>query len=322
MKFNTRALIFILFMYIIAQFLWWEILMVRQLNEITEERKKVLALTISNQEELQKQMNELERRKRNKTYMLAGEGTIFLLLLLVGVNQVRKANKKEQDLFLQKNNFLLSVTHELKTPLATMKLQLQTLEKRQLEPAKQQELLHSAIKENNRLNALIDNILLASGMQHQTFSLSCSPENLVELTEFVMNTHFKTEVEKGFIKLKSEKNEMVIIDKTAFHSVLVNLIDNAIKYSAEEIKVEIEIRRDGNRVLLKIADKGIGISPTDKEKIFDRFYRAGNEETRKTKGTGLGLFIVKYLVEQHNAKITVTDNKPRGTIFQIEWLGI
>ena len=150
---NSKGIIYILFVYIIAQFLWWEILMVRQNNALLEEKQKVLELTISDTERLQAEIDKLQESKIQKTYMVVGEGTIFLLLLLYGINLIRKANRKEHELLDQKNNFLLSITHELKTPLATTKLQLQTLKKHQLAHEKQQELIEIAINENERLNS-------------------------------------------------------------------------------------------------------------------------------------------------------------------------
>jgi two-component system sensor histidine kinase CiaH len=138
---NSKAIIYVVFIYIIAQFLWWEILLVRQNNSLIEEKQKLIELSISDSRQLKSEMEKLQKSKVQKTYMVVGEGTIFLLLLLYGLNLIRKANRRELELLDQKNNFLLSITHELKTPLATTKLQLQTLKKHQLSPEKQQEFI-------------------------------------------------------------------------------------------------------------------------------------------------------------------------------------
>ncbi len=317
MKLNAKLIITILFLYVVAQFLWWEVLMVRQLNEIMQEKQKILALTISDPQVLEPQLLQLESSRLKRTYMIVGEGTIFLLLLLFGVRQVYQANKKENDLLRQKNNFLLSVTHELKTPLATMKLQIQTLQKHHLTQEKKQELLSSALQENNRLNSLIDNILLAALLQKQDFALSTEKLNPAELIKLVANTHFKTMLDDARVRLFLDEEIYCNIDRMAFQSVLINLMDNAIKYSAEYISIQVRLFKKEGKAIIQVADEGIGIADEEKQKVFEQFYRSGNEDTRKSKGAGLGLYIVKYIVEKHRGTISVFNNAPRGTVFQV-----
>jgi signal transduction histidine kinase len=103
----------------------------------------------------------------------------------------------------------------------------------------------------------------------------------------------------------------------AVHSILVNLVENAVKYSGSNHDVLLTLIKDSQHAVIRVSDQGTGISAEDKTRVFDKFYRAGNEETRKTKGTGLGLYIVKYLVEKHQGSIAVKDNLPRGSIFEI-----
>lgn len=318
MKFNSKAIITILFTYIIAQFLWWEVLLVRQLNQLINEKQKILELSISEEAKLKSEIEALNKSRINKSIMIVGEGTIFLLLLLFGINKIRKANKRELELLNQKNNFLLSITHELKTPLATMKLQLQTIEKHKLEEAKQQELVKIALSENQRLNGLIDNILLAANMQHNNYNISKETINLSEFATGLIKTNFKNELDAGMLTLDIKPDIKCTIDKVAFPSVINNLIENAIKYSADEIEINFSVYTANNKVYLIVKDKGIGISDNEKESVFNQFYRSGNEEIRRTKGTGLGLFIVKYIVEKHGGKISVKNNSPKGSIFEIE----
>jgi len=106
-------------------------------------------------------------------------------------------------------------------------------------------------------------------------------------------------------------------DKSAMVSIMVNLLENAIKYSPQDKEIEVALKAGSEEVSLKVADKGIGIPDNLKNKIFQKFYRAGNEDTRKTKGTGLGLYIIKQLVVAHNGKISVLDNHPKGAIFTV-----
>ena len=107
------------------------------------------------------------------------------------------------------------------------------------------------------------------------------------------------------------------IDKTSFPSIILNLLENAVKYSEADSTVTLTLKKNQNTIILSVKDEGAGISDEDKSMIFQKFYRAGNEETRSTKGTGLGLYIVNYLVEQHNGTISVKNNSPKGSIFEI-----
>jgi len=316
-RFNSKAIILVLFGYIIAQFLWWEVLLVRQNLQLVDEKQKLMELSISNSTQLKSEIELLQKSKIKKTLMIVGEGTIFLLLLLYGINLIRKASKRERDLLDQKNNFLLSITHELKTPLATTKLQLQTLKKHQLPIDKQQELIEVAINESNRLNALIDNVLLATRMQQNDYLISKEETNLSEFVSTIINTNYKREIESNELKLEIEPSVYFKIDKIAFPSIITNLIDNAFKYSTETIDVKITLKKNGNAIVFNVIDKGIGINDNEKEQIFNQFYRSGSENIRRTKGTGLGLFIVKYLVEKHSGTVSVKNNNPEGSIFEI-----
>jgi signal transduction histidine kinase len=117
-----------------------------------------------------------------------------------------------------------------------------------------------------------------------------------------------------------KKDDIPIIqaEKLGMTSVTLNLLENAVKYSSESPKITVDLRHQDHKILLDIADNGIGISDKDKKRIFEKFYRVGNEDTRTTKGTGLGLFIVQQIVKAHEGKISVEDNEPKGTKFKIE----
>jgi signal transduction histidine kinase len=122
-----------------------------------------------------------------------------------------------------------------------------------------------------------------------------------------------TNIEEG-LYIHADKNAMMIL--------INNLLENAWKYSQEDKRIEVKTIASGAHIILEIADHGVGIPDKEKNKIFNKFYRIGNEETRKTKGTGLGLFICRYIIEEHNAKITILDNIPKGTIFRVEFPSI
>lgn len=297
--------------------MWWEVLLVKQTGQIISEKQKLAELSSTDSEIIRSEVELLHAKKTKQTIMIVGEGTVFLLLLLFGIFKIRKAYTKELELTIQQKNFLLSITHELKTPIAATKLQLQTLQKHKLEGEKQQELIGNALLETERLNNLIDNVLIASRLDSGEFIFKKENENISELIEAILNRYYKNEIAKKELIISLDKNIFLAIDKTIFPSIITNLVDNAFKYSFNEKVITLSLKKINSNSQLVISDLGCGISETDKKKIFTKFYRAGNEETRNAKGTGLGLYIVNYLVKNHNGTISVKNNSPKGTSFEI-----
>ena len=319
MKNHKRSglIITILFGYIILQFLWWEVLLVRQTSQIIDEQQKLSEITSTDAGNLAKQIAELQVKKQNKVYMIVGEGTVFLLLLLYAFYRIRKASNKEIELVTQQKNFLLSVTHELKTPIAATKLQLQTLLKhKQLDPAQQEQLLVNAVNETNRLNRLIEDVLLANSAD-KDLNLNKENINVSELTVQTIQNYFSDKKTKGILNTEIQNGIFASVDKLLFPSLIINLTENAFKYSPENSPVHLSLAKQNDKLVLAVSDNGFGIPNKEKEKIFEKFYRIGNEETRKAKGTGLGLYIVERIIHAHHGKIELTDNKPNGSVFKI-----
>lgn len=321
MKAKSRSILIlgILFGYILLQFLWWEVLLVKQTGQIIDLKQKISELSITNESTLINEIALLHQKKTMQVMMIVGEGTVFLLLLLFGIYKIKQSQDKETELNNQQKNFFLSITHELKTPIAATKLQLQTLQKQKLSEQIQQELIVSALIETERLNALIDNVLLASRLDAGEFIFTLIQKNISELVLKTVNRYYKREINSGELQVKVTNNIFGEIDETTFPSIITNLIDNAIKYSPDQKEIVIELSIKNNKPILIVGDAGCGISADDKEKIFAKFFRAGNEETRRAKGTGLGLYIVNYIVNNHNAKIKVKNNQPKGTVFEIQF---
>ena len=320
MKKRSRSIIIftILFAYIFLQFLWWEVLMVRQTSELINEKQKIVALTTTDPVQLENEIAVLHEKKKVKIYMIAGEGTVFLLLLLYGIYRIRKAYDTEAQLINQQKNFVLSVTHELKTPIAATKLQLQTLLKhKQLDPVQQEQLLQSALNETNRLNRLIEDVLLASRADKNELLLNFERINVSELTEQVVQNYFKEKLSNGQLTTTIQTDVLMETDRVLFPSIIINLIENAFKYSPNNPKISLQVNSVNGKLALKVTDNGIGIPDSEKLKVLEKFYRIGNEETRKTKGTGLGLFIVNEIVKAHKGKIEISNNLPQGSVFTV-----
>ncbi len=287
------------------QFCWWSFL-IYDLN--LEVHELQLKLDISNK-------IEFERALKANIWMILGEGTVFLTLLFLGFYQVKKAFQREVALAEQQRNFLLSVTHELNSPLASVKLYLQTLLSRKIDEEKQRQILSNALSENERLHKLVDNVLIATRLDNSTFSLYFET---IDWSEFVKQTITNNPKSKNRLTtLNIEHNIVAPIDKTALGSIINNLVENAIKYTPEEKEIICSLSQNKDEILLQVIDQGQGIPENEKANIFKKFYRVGSEETRKSKGTGLGLYIVHFLVKSLNGTITVKNNLPNGTIFSV-----
>lgn len=260
----------------------------------------------------------LIRMDASRMPMIMGEGAVFLFLLCVGAYFIHASIKKEDQLREQQQNFLMSITHELKSPLAAIKLSLETIVKRSLDREQQLVLLRNSLKDIERLDDLVENMLLATKLESGAYSF---PKEQFDFSELVAKIADRLQVHscgcEQIIKTNLAKNISVEGDKFALSSVVTNLIENAVKYSGPCAEVSVDVGQNDGRTFLRVSDRGIGISDEEKMHIFDKFYRVGDENVRKSKGTGLGLFIVKEVLQHHDADIVVSDNMPQGTIFEV-----
>jgi K+-sensing histidine kinase KdpD len=261
-------------------------------------------------------VNEIEDEERRKIAQYIGEGSTFLLLILVGAVFVYQATRRQILLNTQQQNFMMAITHELKTPIAITKLNIETLLKRKLEESQQEKLLNNALQESNRLNDLCDNILLASQIDAGDY---LPDKEMINLGELVQESaaYFKTRFPYQLIEETIEENIYVKGDRLLLQLAVNNLIENAIKYSEKQKPVTILLQKSNTETQLLVKDLGKGIARQEKKKVFEKFYRAGDENTRNTKGTGLGLYLTKKIIKDHNGNITVQDNTPSGCIFAI-----
>jgi len=254
-----------------------------------------------------------------KLGMILGEGMTFVVVFTVGAVSLHKSVNREKRLQEQKRNFLLSVTHELKSPLASIKLLLQTIQKRSLTKEQILDFIDKSLLDIERLDDMVENMLLASKIDNQSYTFPKASFNLSVLVDSIVNRLQVTRCDcnQQIINAEIEPKIEITGDKFALTSVVTNLIENAVKYSkpCEVVGVKLFLKED--KVYLQVADHGIGIADEEKSRIFDKFYRVGSEDTRNTKGTGLGLYIVKEVLNKHEASIRVRDNRPAGSIFEV-----
>lgn len=295
MKRRTTLILYVLSVYVILQFTWWGYHLIELTHEVGDE-----SLVIN-----------------KRVAMILGEGSVFLLLLIIGIWQIRKSILKDLKLSERQNNFLLSVTHELKTPLAANRLYIQTVLKRDLSKEQFNQLLLKANEENDRLERMIDNILNASRLENRALQLTKEHFDLYKLSQFSIDRFQQLSPQITFI-LDVPENTSVKGDRLLIETILTNLIENALKYAGPQAHVSIYGKTIGNSTSFGIKDDGPGVSSEDQEKIFSKFYRSGNEDTRMQKGSGLGLYIVRELVHLHRGKISYKNNTPEGANFQID----
>lgn len=253
----------------------------------------------------------------NRKGMIIGEGMIFLLIFLVGAIKLKNHFQKEKEAQKQQENFLLAITHELKSPLAAVKLNIETILRRDLEKEKQSLLLDNSLKDVERLDDLVENILLVTKLESKTFNLPKEEFDFTALLENIAARLQEHACSSQVIKTELRPGVYLNADKFAISIVATNLIENAIKYSPPCAHVNVSLHEKEGQLIFSVADHGQGIALEEKKLIFNKFYRVGNEATRTKKGTGLGLFVVKTVLQRHNAQIKVKDNTPSGSIFEV-----
>lgn len=259
----------------------------------------------------------IEQRRIRTVYMYGAEGLVMLLLLMWGIIWIYRSLYARLDLNRQQNNFMLSITHELKTPLASAKLYIETLLKRDLDREQSKQILTNSHSELVRLKDLVNNILMAAQLENHHYRLMKTEINLTQVCKEVFDKFTQPRNLSERFVFQSEEDVFIEADSLAIETIVSNLISNAYKYGGENGKVKLSIVKQEKGIVLSVADEGQGINEEDKRHLFKRFYRSGNEETRKSKGTGLGLFIVKNLLNLMDADISVRNNQPQGTIFEI-----
>lgn len=305
------AIYWFMLVYIIAALIWWYIELDRQ--NIATYRYRMQHTTSIHPHNI-KEFVSIKNYYNRKHMQYIGEGVIFFLIIAGAAIFIFRAVRRQFRQSREQQNFMMAITHELKTPLAIAQLNLETLNKHKLDEEKQIKLSRSTLQEINRLNALCNNLLISSQIEQGGFRFNVEPIDLSALL-YQISEEFKARFPSRQIENHIVKGITFQGDLTLLQIALNNLIGNAIKYSKEEIK--IELHQEGNNIMVSIADKGSGIAKEEQEHIFKKFYRIGNEATRVAKGTGLGLYLVQKVTQAHKGRIEITNNQPQGTIFTL-----
>jgi two-component system phosphate regulon sensor histidine kinase PhoR len=291
-RFRQR-LLHILFVYVILQLFWWGVQLYRSY--------KILYPN--------------ENQAFNKLGMIIGEGAVFSVLLFLGFRWINKSIKKEMESATVEKTFLLSVTHELKTPIASIRLMLDTLTRHKTEEEKQKVILSQAQGELTRLQKQIENILLTSRTATGRFE---NHDQLIQLSEFV-DVELK-KIRKWYpdheFDIQIDAASKLQIDPELLGSVFFNLIDNACKYSPNNSKIIISSKRIEGNISIQILDEGKGVSEEESKLMTQKFYRNA-QVADQINGSGLGLYLVSNIVRFYRGSISFSNRKTGGTCAEV-----
>jgi len=251
-------------------------------------------------------------------------GTILFLLLIAGLGLMVVLLLREVQLNERQSNFVSAVTHELKTPVASLKLYLDTLQLRDLDASRREEFYRTMREDLDRLHGTIDNVLNAAVYSHQQ-AVELEPLDLARLVRRAIDlTRARNQLAEGAIRYRGPEHLRLRGDPAALEIAVLNLLDNAVKYSRDDVRVNVDLDADEQgRARLQVQDHGIGMSRTHLRFIFNRFYRIGAEVRRSRPGTGLGLFIVRTVVRRHRGTVTGESPGPNaGSTFTVTLPGI
>ncbi len=280
---------------------------------VTQGQRSVKKISLSIREEIQR---DLYRTLLNKKKAWIYEGiTLGIITILIGVAMFVYLDKVIR-LNTQQNNFLLAVTHELKTPIAATKLSLQTLQKSQ-SPELVDKMISMGLANIKRLSSMVEQILMATRFESKVLDPNFEETELDSLVQSTLESMDLGEDKFSRLNIQLGLTKPILLDKSLISIVIKNLVNNAFKYSESDSSIQVKTVESENNVKLIIVDNGIGIPESEKKKVFEKFFRVGEEKTRKQPGSGLGLYLVKKITEIHKGKIVLSDNKPSGCIFTI-----
>lgn len=305
-----------LLVYMVAALVWWFIALENQNREITNIRLNELhkddpayfanAVVI------------IEARRR-KTAQYLGEGFTFLALILIGAVFVFRVIRRQLKISQQQQNFMMAITHELKTPIAVAQLNLETIQKRILDEDTRNKLIAHTLQEANRLNALCNNILLTSQLEAGAYQTLKEEVNFSDLVEGCVDD-FVNRFPNRVIQENIHPGIYLTGEALLLQMLVNNLLENALKYSPKDAPITISLAEENKKIKLSVMDEGVSIPVEERNRIFEKFYRTGNENTRKAKGTGLGLYLCRKIADSHKGTIQVSDNQPKGNIFTVSFL--
>ncbi len=315
---RTTIIYWMLLIYIIAALAWWFISLEKQNTIIAQLQYNSINIEKNSlsQSQLTDKTFAVDKEVKKNTWKYVAEGITFLILILIGAVFVYRSISRQLKIQQQQQNFMMAITHELKTPISVARLNLETLQKYNLDEEKKQKIIRTTLDETSRLDFLTNNILVAAQLESNNFKAEKEELDLTALLKDCIRQFSNRFPERIFVE-DIEDDTDIKGDSLLLQMLINNLLENATKYSPKESPIITALIKNRSGVELQIKDEGIGIDQTEKDKIFNKFYRIGSEATRKTKGTGLGLYLCRKIARDHNGDITMTNNEPQGSIFAV-----
>jgi signal transduction histidine kinase len=267
-------------------------------------------------------VDSVHEQEITRQIMVGLEGIFMMLLVGFGAWLIYRALVKADELKFHQQNFLMAVTHELKTPLASMKIYLDTLESSKVPTEKKASIIPRLKMDANRLERLVENVLEAGRFERSGFHLSREVFDFSKLVQESLISLEKYPSEKPIALRKDNLEEGIKVfgDRAALKRALEAVLENSIKYNDKDaIEVTVDLKAKGRSVCLSIADNGVGLSKKDVIRVFDRFFRVEADINHSTPGSGLGLYLCREIINAHGGKIGVTSDGPgNGAQFNIE----
>lgn len=320
--FNNRIRIVALvtFCYILLALAWWSILLYQKNKAYYELQLHIVSINKKYQSQEVSPFSsesELTRRYNRQRTMIIGETFFILASVGIGIWLMMRGFQREIHINRQRRNFLLSITHELKTPVTSVQLVLDTMLKHDLDPLRKKQIILQGLKETNRLNDTINKVLAAARIDQQ-YTPFLSNESVRIMLETWVSDFQKTWPKHHIqLEISPQLPDMLQLDWEGLETVFRNLTENAAKYSPESSLIAVRVSKDAQHIYLEFKDQGTGIPDLEKSKVFDIFYRVGHEDQRTHKGSGLGLYLVREIITRNGGTIKLQNNKPTGCIFLI-----
>lgn len=307
---KRRSLVFLVFAFVFAQFAWmsllglwiyWYVSNYIIFEKVGDQLSPQIAIDSPN------------------VFVFVG-GIILIVSIAIAIFLFFRNLTVQIQLTKLYDNFIANVTHELKSPLSSLQLYLETLYNKEIGAEKRREFIETMMKDSNRLNKLINSILEISRLEQKriahNFHIYEADKVFPELLE---NSFTQFRIPMSSVQFENSAHCKCVIDRDAMQIVFDNLTDNAIKYSTVPVKISVRILSKLKKVLIEYGDNGIGVEPKNLKKIFYKFQRISNRDIPNVKGTGLGLYWVKEIVKFHGGKVyAFSEGKNRGTLIQIE----
>lgn len=297
-----------------AQAVWWIVMMAQLLDE-----KVSIASELGADRDY---IGHIQDEEIARQIMIGTEGLFFLLLVGLGAWLIYRALVKNEELKFAQQNFLMGVTHELKTPLASMKIYLDTLKSEKIPQEKKLTIIPRLKDDVDRLERLVENILEAGRFERSCYHLQRESFDIIELIKFSAKNLYKHSLKKELEITYDQFPKQYIFygDRYALKRAIEAILENSLKYAdKDEIKIKLSFAADKKNLYLTIADNGIGLEKKNLDLIFERFYRVGEEINRSMPGSGLGLFLCREIIRAHNGNVSVeSDGIGYGVKFKIQ----